>query len=257
MNKAKIRRFLKLIGRSAGLEVSVIRDKGKESFPGYVENEFKELYKKYCNLSMVPWSGFYSVYRSITYILDAGIKGDIVECGVWKGGCAAFMMELLARRGETNRKIWLYDTFEGMTAPTDKDKHFAGAKFAPDEFKKRETKGEKWSYAPLDLVKDTLAMTGYPETKIEIVQGDVLETLKTRTPNKIALLRLDTDWYDSTKAEMEALWPKLAKNGVFLCDDYGAWKGSYDAVHEYLDANDIKMYLQVDAYYGGACGVKP
>ncbi len=256
MNKAKIRRFLKLIGRSFGLEVSVIRDKGQESFPGYVEDEFKVLYKKYCHLSMVPWSGCYSVYRSIDYILKAKIEGDIVECGVWKAGCAAFMMEMLKNRGETGRSIWLYDTFEGMTVPGEKDKHFAGAKFAPDEFEKREKKGEKWSYAPLDLVKDTLSMTGYPDDKVEIVKGDVLQTLKTRTPKKIALLRLDTDWYDSTKMEMESLFPLLIKDGVFLCDDYGAWKGSYDAVHEYFEAQNIKMYLQVDAFYGGACGIK-
>ena len=257
MNKAKLKRGLKLFGRSLGVEVSFVRGRGKEQLPGYIEDEFKELYAKYCDVTMVPWSGLYSVYRAVDYVSKKGIPGDIVECGVWKGGCTAFMMEMLKNRGEEERTVWLYDTFEGMTEPTEKDGHFAGAQYAPDQYKKKQERGEKWSYGPLEVVKETISQSQYPEEKIRIVQGDVLQTLDETVPDSIALLRLDTDWYESTKKEMDVLFPKLIKDGVFLCDDYGAWKGSYDAVHEYFNEHNVDMFLQVDAFYGGACGIKP
>ena len=256
MNAAKLKRSLKLLGRSVGLEVSVIRDRGNENLPGYVGKEFEALYRKYYSNTMVPWSGLYTAYQAVQYIAERGITGDIVECGVWKGGCSALMIEALKNRGITDRHIWLYDTFEGMTEPTDKDTHFAGAQNAVESYEKYQRQGVKWSHGPMEDAKEAISKTGYDPDKIHFIKGDVLKTLQEKLPKKIALLRLDTDWYESTKMEMEKLFPLLEKNGVFICDDYGSWKGSYDAVNEYFQAQGIHLFLQIDPAYGGACGVK-
>ena len=243
--------------RSLGLEVTQLRPRGQENFPGYVEDEFRQLYAKYHTTSMVPWSGLYAAYKAARYVIDANISGDIVECGVWKGGCSALMMETFKAAGQEDRIFHLYDTFEGMSEPTAVDVHFSGAQNALKQYKEKEKRGKKWSHGPLEEAKATIERSGYPQENIKIIQGDVIKTLPQNVPQSIALLRLDTDWYESTKAEMDHLYPVLQNGGVFLCDDYGAWKGSYDAVHEYFEEHAIKMLLNIDTSYGGATGVKP
>lgn len=243
-----------------GLEIALRRRRGEETIPGYVEDEFKQLYKKYAQRSMVPWSGLYTSFKAVRYAAEAGIEGALVECGVWKGGCSAIMAETLRVHGGADRPIYLYDTFEGMTEPTAQDTHFSGAHNAQKKFdslKDQGGVGSAWSHGPLDDVKDSMAMSGYDRALIHYIQGPVEQTLLSHPlPDKIAVLRLDTDWYDSTKAELEHLFPRLQKGGVLLVDDYGAWKGSYDAVEEYFAAHKIKMFLQTDASFGGAAGIK-
>ncbi len=157
------------------------------------------------------------------------IEGDIVECGVWRGGNI-----ILARKLAPERICWLYDTFAGMPAPDPVDVTRSG-KPAMRSYQARKEAGIGWCAASLDEVIGYLKETGtFDPNKLRFVEGDVLETLHQFPPEKIALLRLDTDWYASTKAELEVLYPRLQPGGILIIDDYGHWMGSQRAVKEYF-----------------------
>lgn len=185
----------------------------------------------------------------ITEINNKNIVGDIVECGVWKGGCSMWMM-ICQKKYNMNRNFYLYDTFDGMTFPdSDKD-----AKEAIDIYNKinqgvyerdydKWHKEKKWAFAPLNLVKKNIDLTFYDKSKIIYVMGDVCKTLNTTFPLEISILRLDTDWYNSTKKELDVLFPRVVKNGYIIVDDYYAWKGSRTATDEFLQINKDKITI--------------
>jgi hypothetical protein len=143
----------------------------------------------------------------------------------------------LLELGDTSRKIWVYDTFSGMTEPGTMDISF-GDKGMPAlpywQNKNGNSVGSDWANISLNQVKTNLISTRYPIENFRFVKGDVLETLEDELPGNIALLRLDTDWFESTKKEMSVLYPKLSIGGVCIVDDYGAWEGSKLAVDEYF-----------------------
>ncbi|PZS36864.1 MAG: macrocin O-methyltransferase, partial [Pseudonocardiales bacterium] len=146
---------------------------------------------------------------------------------------------------------------EGMTKPTEADLDVQGLK-AADEFERTKTGEDSstWVEVPLSEVQKNVATTGYPESLVHYVKGKVEETLPEQAPEKIAFLRLDTDWYESTKHEMETLWPRLAPGGVLIVDDYGHWKGSRQAVDEYIAENNLAILLnRID--YTGRLAIKP
>ena len=185
----------------------------------------------------------------ITKINDENILGDIVECGVWKGGCSMWMM-ICQKKYNMYRKFYLYDTFDGMTFPdSDKD-----AKEAVDIYNNIKDgkydrgydkwhKEKKWAFAPIELVKKNINLTLYDESKILYVMGDVCATLNTTVPSEISILRLDTDWYNSTKKELDVLFPLVVKNGYIIIDDYYSWKGSRTATDEFLKINKGKVTI--------------
>jgi len=189
--------------------------------------------------TMTGKDAMFALYSAVNYVVAAKIGGDIVECGVWRGGSALLAALTLREAGE-ERVIHLYDTFEGMTAPTaaDVDMHGGEAASYIAEF------GDdgKWCYAGEDEVRSVLAAQGFVGPQIKIVKGDVLETLPSHLPQSIAILRLDTDWYESTKLELELLYPRLRPGGVLIIDDYGYWAGSRKAVDEYF-LNERKPLL--------------
>jgi hypothetical protein len=196
---------------------------------------------------MVPAEHLDFLQTIIKNINDESILGDIVECGVWKGGCSMWMM-ICQKKYNMDRTFYLYDTFDGMTFPdSNKD-----AKEAVDIYNninqgkyEREYdqwhQENKWAYAPIDLVKKNINLTFYDETKIVYVIGDVCTTLNTTVPLEISILRLDTDWYNSTKKELDVLFPLVAKKGYIIIDDYYAWKGSKTATDEFLKINKGKI----------------
>ncbi|MDE0308382.1 MAG: hypothetical protein OXI60_00915 [Acidiferrobacterales bacterium] len=112
-----------------------------------------------------------------------------------------------------------------------------------------------WCRASLDEVKQNVAKTGYPYDKFNFVKGKVEDTLLTTLPDEIAVLRLDTDWYDSTKQEMIHLFPRLVSKGVIIVDDYYSWTGSKQAVDEYLDSINLPVFLK--RVGDSVMGVKP
>lgn len=181
---------------------------------------------------------------AVEYIVKNGIEGAIVECGVWKGGSSMAMAMTLLRLKAEPRQLYLYDTFSGMPAPTDNDVSWQG-KMAGEKFAQTQTAEDasEWARSPLDEVKRNMASTGYPAEMCHFVQGKVEETIPETVPEKIAILRLDTDWYESTKHEMIHLFPRLSPNGILIVDDYGHWLGSKKAVDEYISEKGLRILL--------------
>jgi O-methyltransferase len=167
------------------------------------------------------------------YISRANIPGAIVECGVWRGG--SMMAAALALR-EVNdfRDLYLFDTYAGMSAPTDKDIDYRGVPAVGRYVESAAGNHNEWCYASLEEVRRNMASTGYPDDMSHFVQGSVLETLPCDKPGEIAILRLDTDWYESTLHELRHLYPKLSHRGVLIIDDYGYWRGCRKAVDEFF-----------------------
>ncbi len=194
---------------------------------------------------------------AVRYIEQTEIEGAVVECGVWRGGSMMAVARTLMNSGGPARELYLFDTFEGMTEPGPLDISLAGD--TAETLLKQSARTEEdmvWCYAPMGRVVESLALTKYPESHINFVPGPVEQTLTVSPPKHIALLRLDTDWYASTKHELDVLFPKLCPGGVLIIDDYGHWQGARRAVDEYLHEHQIKMPLHaID--YTGRIGVKP
>jgi hypothetical protein len=125
-----------------------------------------------------------------------------------------------------------------MTAPTENDIEVASGKTAQELLDTTrmdgDDKGNVWCIANLGEVKANVLSTGYPEAAFRFIQGDVAVTLRESVPDVIALLRLDTDWYQSTRTSLEVLFPRLEIGGVCILDDYGHWSGARKAVDEYF-----------------------
>ena len=221
------------------------------------EPEFKELLSLCQPYTMTSTERMYALYNATRYILDNNIPGDFVECGVWRGGSAMLVAKMLHTRRITDRKIYLYDTFEGMSAPTSNDLDFRGkdaATLLQQNADQKET--SVWCLADLNEVQHNMGMTGYTKENIIYVQGKVEDTIPATIPAQgIALLRLDTDWYESTWHELVHLYPMLIEDGILIIDDYGHWEGCRKAVDEYFKKENIHMLLnRID--YTGRLGVK-
>ncbi len=187
----------------------------------------------------------FALWQAAQYVTRAQIPGDVVECGVWRAGSAMVAALALLDAGQP-RPLWLYDTFEGMTAPTDDDRRFDGASAAELMAGEAREAGvlNIWAYATLDDVRQQMATVDYPPELIRYVVGRVEDTLPAQRPPAIAVLRLDTDWYASTRHELEHLWPRLSTGGVLIVDDYGFFEGSRKAVDEYFAEQDLEVLLQ-------------
>ncbi|MFM8982727.1 MAG: TylF/MycF/NovP-related O-methyltransferase [Spartobacteria bacterium] len=194
---------------------------------------------------MTPPAVVLNAIRAVDFIEERQIAGDIVECGVWRGGISMAMAIRLNTIGEP-RNFFLYDTFEGMSAPTDHDVAPSGQKAENllNQIQRNET-NHIWAYAPLEKVRKNLETTGYPMEKMRFVKGPVEETIPGTLPEKIALLRLDTDWYESTRHELQHLYPRLSTGGVLILDDYGFWAGARKAVDEFFSSLDPRPALTV------------
>jgi hypothetical protein len=198
----------------------------------------------------------YALCDAVRYVSINAVPGDIVECGVWRGGCMMAAARTLLELGDTTRTLYLFDTFDGMTKPGDRDVAFDGipATVALRQSKKEDA-NSVWCYAPLGEVQEAIRTVGYPIDRIRFVRGRVEETLPLQAPDRVALLRLDTDWYESTRHELVHLFPRLSPGGVLIIDDYGHWKGARQAVDEYLRDNKVPLLLN-RTDYTGRIGVK-
>jgi O-methyltransferase len=148
----------------------------------------------------------------------------------------------LLRLGISDRDIYLYDTFAGMPPPSDADTTRSGER-AADLLAQGDESSHIWAIASLDDVRAAVLSVGYPEERIHFVEGLVEATLPETAPAEISLLRLDTDWYRSTKHELEHLYPRIAPGGVLILDDYGHWQGARRAVDEYLADNGLALLM--------------
>lgn len=207
--------------------------------------------------TMTPPERLFAVIQASRYVSDAGIPGAIVEAGVWRGGSMMAAALSLASKGDTARDLYLYDTYEGMTEPGTNDVDVRGKTATERLSRSKKTRSsEMWGYSPIEDVRRNLLATGYPVDRLRFVMGKVEDTIPGETPEQIALLRLDTDWYESTRHELEHLYPILASGGVLILDDYGHWQGARSAVDEYLATNGLHLLLnRIDA--SGRLAIKP
>ena len=184
------------------------------------------------------------------YVVRHKLPGSFVECGVGRGGSVMAIALTLQRLGVGDRDLYLFDTFHGMTKPTVVDVDYRGVAYL-----------DHWPSLPnwfsvgasLSEVKAALEMTKYDPARLHFVEGDVEETLPEHAPSEIALLRLDTDWYESTRHELIHLYPRLVLGGVVIIDDYGHLEGARKATDEYFDGHRI-LLDRID--YSGRIGLK-
>ena len=184
----------------------------------------------------------WSLLNSINYVSNNNIKGDFVECGVWKGG-NLILYQLLNQKKNLNKKIYGYDTFEGMPLPSKYDLKYDG-RSALHEYNKREKSDDGWCKSTLESVKVNISKASSLKD-VYLIKGKVEKTLllNENIPQKISILRLDTDFYESTKVELEVLYPRLEKNGILIIDDYGYFKGARKAVDEYFKKKPFLIYV--------------
>lgn len=215
--------------------------------PAEISKDHLETISRIKPFTMTTDERIYMLIKSVEYIIARNIPGDFVECGVWRGGSVMAIAQTLKNLGVTNRKIWLYDTFDGMTEPSESDLDWSG-KIAKDVLLKQKKVDEKLNthaFASINAVKKNLRTIDYNFDNYIFVEGDVKETLMRNFPKSISLLRLDTDWYDSTLVELQQLFPLLEKDGIIILDDFGQWAGSRKAATEYFDSLDVKYLMNI------------
>jgi hypothetical protein len=219
--------------------------------------EFFPLYERCRQYSMTSWDRLYNLYLAVRYVVRSNIPGDFVECGVWRGGSMMMAALTLVATGSTERRLWLYDTFEGLPKPdAELDVDVWGNRGIDGWRPHRKTdQSSSWAYASLAEVEHNMHGTGYPVDRMCFVKGMVEETLSQKAPDRVALLRLDTDWYVSTKHELEYLYPRLAAGGVLILDDYGHFRGARQATDEYF-ANAGRSPLLTRVDYAGRIAIK-
>jgi len=206
--------------------------------------------------TLTPKLRIHALMQAVKYVVNNNIPGTIVECGVWRGGSIMAAIKTLQSLGNSDKEFYLFDTFEGMTKPTNLDIDFQGRK-ASEELQHSSKDDQKsiWARVPMEQVQSSVYSTGYDVDKIHFVKGKVEETLPDKAPNTISLLRLDTDWYESTKHELIHLFPKLSRGGIIIIDDYGHFEGAKKAVDDYFSENKTPIFLnRIDE--SGIIGVK-
>lgn len=197
----------------------------------------RELFRRVQPYTLTSMERVLALRESVRYVSRAGIAGDICECGVWRGGSMMVIAITLAELGDTDRCLYMFDTFTRPpdTGPRDGDGAQAELETA--------LKDPWYSYLPVDEVRRHLEETGYPADKLRFVAGLVEETLPAEAPEHVSLLRLDTDYYSSTAHEMTHLYPRISEGGVLMVDDYGQFVGARDAVDEYFHSTGAAVLL--------------
>jgi hypothetical protein len=239
------------------LEPEPSPERAAASHPDISDQAFYDLCRRCGPFTMTTIERMYALYQAVRHVTRAAIEGDVVECGVWRGGSSMLAALTLLESGDRARLIWLYDTFEGMPDPGEWDRDPRGAKMTDEwERHRHKTDDAVFAYASIADVRDNMDTTGFPRERTRLVKGKVEDTIPGTTPERIALLRLDTDWYESTRHELEHLYPLLAPGGVLIIDDYGYWQGARKAVDEWLAAQERPpLLVRVDDT--GRTGVKP
>lgn len=238
--------------------ISISRISSQAALPVEASETDADIIDSVSPFTMTSRERLWALISAVRYLERAGIAGAFVECGVWRGGSVMTMAYTLLESGNSSRQLWLYDTYSGMTPPTEVD-------IAADTGVSAESLLERtpvadgdnvWCVASLTDVRSNVMSTGYPEDRFVFVEGPVEETLSESSPDTVALLRLDTDWYESTRASLEHLYPRLAPGGVCILDDYGHWKGARKAVDDFFSEQHIRpLMMPID--FSGRIFIKP
>lgn len=209
----------------------------------------RRLYAEVSEFTMTSPEAVFALTSAVRYVVEAAIPGAIVESGVWRGGSMMAVARTLQDLGRTDIPLYLFDTFEGMPEPTDEDVLWTGAT-AKDLLAGETGQSAEllWAAASLEDVRQTMQRTGYPPQLVHYIEGRVQDTLPANAPDTISVLRLDTDWYESSKHELQHLFPRLSPGGVLILDDYGWWSGVRKATDEYFEAHPpAPLLIRVDS----------
>src|SRR5512139_1739812 len=204
----------------------------------------------------VPAESLELTIRLTLEAIDAGIPGDLVECGTWLGG-SSFAM-LLAQRhayGEIRRPVWMYDSFEGMSPPTDPDGRHAAHWWEGTVVLPKDQASMDYCIAPFENVQEAIAALDLGEHVI-VHMGWLAETLPKFKPESIAILRVDCDWYEPVKCVFDELMPLVSTGGPVIIDDYYAWEGATLATHEYLTEHKLPWPIKSAPALAGAWLIK-
>ena len=223
-----------------------------------LDPEFEAIYAAVKTFTMTSIERLYALYKAVEYVAKSRVPGDLLECGAWRGGSMMLVAHTLKALGDRQRRIYLFDTFEGHPKPdAEFDVDLWGNPAIADWRKYRrsdETSG--WAYVSIDEVRANMVSTGYPMDNVVLVKGMVERTAATSTPERLALLRLDTDWYESTRVALDVMYPRLSDNGVLIADDYGHYLGQRKALDEYFEqAATFPLLTRID--YGCRLAIKP
>jgi len=224
--------------------------------PADLDDDIAEIVAKVRRQTLTSAPRIAALCDAVAYIVENGIEGDIVECGVWRGGSMMAAALQLQAKGDTSRDLYLFDTYTGMTEPGEADEPSPYDGYSIHKrWRILNRAGKEWAGIPVEVVRANLETTGYPNERFHLVPGKVEDTLPGAAPEKIALLRLDTDWYASTKHELETLYPRLAEGGVLIIDDWGHYAGARKAVEEYFaEVGNRPLLSRID--YTGRIAVK-
>ncbi len=190
---------------------------------------------------MTDHAKLFGLIEALRWVVRHEVPGDVVECGVWRGGSMQAAALTLLEHGAADRALHLFDTFEGMPPPTDEDRR--GSVTAQEMLATHGRDHRVWAVAGLDDVQEAMREVGYPADLVHFHPGLVEDTVPGRAPQRIALLRLDTDWYESTRHELEHLYDRLSPGGILIIDDYGDWDGARKATDEFFAARRDPVLL--------------
>ncbi len=245
-----MKRWFRKAFHTLGFDIVRHRPRLDQDFPDVTDRD-RRIVERIAGFTMTSLERQLAVIQAVRYLTQYRIAGSIVECGVWRGGSSMAAALTLIDEGDTGRSMYLYDTYEGMTPPKDVDRNPSG-KLAQTQLDKDPSRTSTvWAVADLDDVQRNMGSTGYPADKLHYIKGPIENTIPGAMPEApIALLRLDTDWYESTKHELEHLYPLLCKGGILIIDDYGHWQGARKAVDEYFASLGQPCFLHRIDYTG-------
>jgi O-methyltransferase len=235
-------RINKALATTTGYKIVRARTTAKPGFPAHYDEMAHPIIRAARPYTMTRVDKQYALYLATRHVVAHDIPGAIVECGVWRGGSMHVVARTLLAIGDTSRELYLFDTFDGMTPPTDKDVTYDGKPVA-DLLSSRPRTAQIWAVASLEDVQQGFEAIPYPRERIHFVQGPVESTLPGQAPDQIAILRLDTDWYESTRHELVTLYDRLSPGGVLIIDDYGSYQGARAAIEEFLEETRARLLL--------------
>jgi O-methyltransferase len=207
----------------------------RAGFRDLAEPDFIEMYESVRRFSMTSVECLFDLYKSVRFIAEAGVPGALVECGVWRGGSMMLIAKTLQNCRIEDRELYLFDTFAGLPHPDDaSDIDIYGASGAGAWH-------DGWARCDRATVTANLCGTLYPISRLHFIEGRVEETMPAQPIPRLALVRLDMDWYSPTKIALHYLWPWLSNGGLLIIDDYGHWQGARKATDEYFADKPVKM----------------
>lgn len=209
--------------------------------PGKVHAVYKVLPN-----TMLPMSRLFDAYDAVATINAENLAGDVVECGVWNGGCVGLMAISHQRHSGPQRKFHLFDSFEGLPQPSSHDTEVVDGFNAENHSVGSQDGlvaiGACAGISQPAVEKFLVDRLGLPREQFVFHVGWFEETVPSAATaiDKIALLRIDGDWYSSTKVCLDNLFDKVVPNGVIIIDDYGTFSGCRKAVDDFLEAAGIR-----------------